>query len=244
MKHKIFLTFFILLTLISKNINAQPIQVFNTAGDSKKISGGNYYAYNIGEPIIGTGGHYYTQGFLQPNYKSSTILNVSAFTTAMSCQNSNDASIILNVNGVNSPYTYKWYKNGTLLSDKTNSLLNIAQGTYSYSVSDSIGNLRTGNFVVNNGTGECKIVIYNGISPNNDGYNDFFNIKYIENFPNNEVSVYNRWGNLVWNGKNYDNQSVVWKGEDASGTVLVAGTYFYIVVIDGSKTIGWVELIR
>lgn len=74
------------------------------------------------------------------------------------------------------------------------------------------------------------ITVYNGISPNGDGLNDTWIILYIEvldETKNNNVSVYNRWGDLVWEAENYDNIERVFKGLNKSGNELSSGTYFY-----------------
>jgi len=68
-------------------------------------------------------------------------------------------------------------------------------------------------------------------SPNGDGINDVFEIKGIQEFPNIEVSILNRWGNLVYSKKQYDN---TWNGKcneglQYGGNDLPEGTYFYII---------------
>lgn len=40
--------------------------------------------------------------------------------------------------------------------------------------------------------------IYNEFSPNDDGQNDFFYIDCIDRYPNNQLEIFNRWGNLVY----------------------------------------------
>ncbi|WP_339794208.1 gliding motility-associated C-terminal domain-containing protein, partial [uncultured Imperialibacter sp.] len=80
-----------------------------------------------------------------------------------------------------------------------------------------------------------------GFSPNGDGINDAFIIEGIENYPNNTVQIFNRWGNAVFEVKGYDNRSKVWASESNIGLILGAnkvpdGTYFYLVDLgDGSK---------
>lgn len=84
--------------------------------------------------------------------------------------------------------------------------------------------------------------IYNEFSPNDDGQNDFFYIDCIERYPNNQLEIFNRWGNLVYYQKGYKN---TWDGkEEGSAKTLPEGTYFYILDLgDGSKkTSGWVYL--
>lgn len=76
------------------------------------------------------------------------------------------------------------------------------------------------------------VQIPDGFSPNGDGVNDYFVIPGIEHFPENEISVYNRWGSLVYNEKGYEN---LWDGKSnnkmALGGALEAGTYFYVLIL-------------
>ncbi len=74
-----------------------------------------------------------------------------------------------------------------------------------------------------------ELVIYNGISPNEDGINDVFTIGGINNFPDNEVRIFNRWGNQVFLRKGYTNDAAfdgTWQGKS-----LPDGTYFYLIEI-------------
>ncbi len=77
-----------------------------------------------------------------------------------------------------------------------------------------------------------------GFSPNGDGVNDFFVIRGIKYYPNNEFQVLNRWGNLVYKEKGYNN---TWDGRSAygpkiGGDELPEGTYFYILDLgNGTK---------
>ncbi|RAU84446.1 ice-binding family protein [Pontibacter arcticus] len=60
-------------------------------------------------------------------------------------------------------------------------------------------------------------------SPNNDGKNDTWVITNLEKFPENEITIMNRWGSEVYKVKNYNN---TWNGQG-----LEAGTYFYKVKV-------------
>ncbi|MFZ9046288.1 MAG: gliding motility-associated C-terminal domain-containing protein, partial [Cyclobacteriaceae bacterium] len=72
-------------------------------------------------------------------------------------------------------------------------------------------------------------------TPNFDGFNDNLIFEGIQNFPNNSVQIFNRWGNVVWEIKGYDNSSNVFSGTvNAGGTlrngsILPDGTYFYVL---------------
>ncbi len=80
--------------------------------------------------------------------------------------------------------------------------------------------------------------IFSAVSPNGDGLNDTFIIQGIAQFPNNELSIFNRWGVEVYNKKGYDN---TWGGISegratiAKGEELPVGTYYYVLKIDGLK---------
>lgn len=82
---------------------------------------------------------------------------------------------------------------------------------------------------------DYDIEVFNAISPNNDGINDFFHIKNIDKYPDNTVEIYNRWGVKVYDAKSYNESDNVFKGySDGRSTVnrgekLPTGTYFYIL---------------
>jgi gliding motility-associated-like protein len=74
---------------------------------------------------------------------------------------------------------------------------------------------------------EPPLVFYNTITPNNDGKNDFWTIKNIENYPFCKVEIYNKWGQQVYQNVGYGN-SQKWDGTN-NGKPLSSGTYFYIL---------------
>jgi gliding motility-associated-like protein len=85
------------------------------------------------------------------------------------------------------------------------------------------------------------IIIFSGLSPNGDGVNDFFTIDGIGEFPNNELSIFNRWGNEVYNKQGYLND---WDGT-WRGKLLPDGTYFYVLSLgDGREYSGYVQIHR
>jgi gliding motility-associated-like protein len=72
-----------------------------------------------------------------------------------------------------------------------------------------------------------ELTIPDVITPDGNGVNDAFVIKGLEdNFPRNELYVYNRWGNEVYSSVDYRND---WEGT-YKGQTLPAGTYFYILI--------------
>ncbi|MEH6408236.1 MAG: gliding motility-associated C-terminal domain-containing protein, partial [Leeuwenhoekiella sp.] len=88
----------------------------------------------------------------------------------------------------------------------------------------------------------ADIVIHNVMTPNGDGLNDIFMIEHIENFPNNTVQLFNRWGVEIYNSTGYNPKiDNVFKGfSDGRATVrrgdrLPTGTYFYVVSYERSE---------
>ncbi|MEZ4983040.1 MAG: gliding motility-associated C-terminal domain-containing protein [Saprospiraceae bacterium] len=83
--------------------------------------------------------------------------------------------------------------------------------------------------------------IYNGFSPDGDGENDTFVINGIEDYPDNLVRVYNRWGNLVFEKKGYRGTwDGTWEGKD-----LPDGTYYYLIDLgDGKLFSGFLQINR
>jgi gliding motility-associated-like protein len=74
----------------------------------------------------------------------------------------------------------------------------------------------------------------NGITPNGDGKNDEFVFDILLNnppdaFPDNEIVIFNRWGDEVFHAKPYLND---WRGTNNKGNDLPQGTYYYILRLD------------
>jgi gliding motility-associated-like protein len=134
--------------------------------------------------------------------------------------------------------SYQWSPS-TYLSDPnaSNPFANPRETTtYSVLVTDDFGCTITMSVDV---TVICDtLLIPNGFSPNGDGVNDGYEIEGIENFPGNILYIYNRWGNLIYKAKDYQNN---WTGEcNVSGVnygqKVPAGTYYYILDLnDGQK---------
>ncbi|WP_321372201.1 gliding motility-associated C-terminal domain-containing protein [uncultured Draconibacterium sp.] len=95
----------------------------------------------------------------------------------------------------------------------------------------------------------CELIIPDGFSPNEDGYNDYFEMRFVcaegeqtfeELYPEARIEIFNRWGNQVYEQENYGNVTR-WGSTDAwwNGTSmhdmqigndkLPAATYFYIL---------------
>ncbi len=79
------------------------------------------------------------------------------------------------------------------------------------------------------------LIIHDVVTPNGDGLNDIFFIKGLENYPDNTLSIYNRWGVLVYKANGYGSNSKFFRGfSEGRVTInkankLPVGTYFYVL---------------
>ncbi len=97
--------------------------------------------------------------------------------------------------------------------------------------------------------GDLPLRPYEGITPNGDGDNDYWQIDGIDFYTENKVRVFDRFNNLVFEMPGYNNENKVWKGDANRGIVtggLPEGTYFYNIDLgDGSPPVsGFVVLKR
>lgn len=87
-----------------------------------------------------------------------------------------------------------------------------------------------------------KVVIPNAFSPNGDGINDKWNIKALTSYSNYELSVFNRYGQIVFTTKDY---SKPWDGT-YNGKPLPVGTYYYLINLTQGLPLlkGYVVILR
>ncbi len=97
---------------------------------------------------------------------------------------------------------------------------NSLDGTYQVTVVDDCGHTDSATVIVDP---QCAIIVPNVISPNGDGQNDVFYIQGIL-ASQSTVRIYNRWGQIVYEKQNYQNN---WAAKD-----IPDGTYYYEVKVD------------
>lgn len=69
-------------------------------------------------------------------------------------------------------------------------------------------------------------------TPNNDGYNDFWQIKGVSNFPNSQISIYNRYGKLI---KRLTSNDIGWDGL-YNGDIMISNDYWFRADLGNGKT--------
>jgi len=84
---------------------------------------------------------------------------------------------------------------------------------------------------------DCDVEVVNVFSPNGDEQNDELVFQYLTSFPGNQLTVFDRWGNLVYQKSNYGNN---WRAEGEA-----EGTYYYVLTIPGKQDLtGSFTLVR
>ncbi len=153
-------------------------------------------------------------------------------------------SAIISFDEFNLATNYEWRDaSGTLVG--TNSrLIDAYPGDYTVTFTAENGCSYEAEFTI-----ETSLTIYNGVSANADGKNDFLLIDCIDYFPNNNVKIYNRAGQRLFEVDGYNNTSVRFEGFSnvgGGGLQLPVGTYFYVVDLGtGEDPVqGYLELVR
>ncbi|MEO0038312.1 MAG: hypothetical protein RIQ59_1523, partial [Bacteroidota bacterium] len=106
-------------------------------------------------------------------------------------------------------------------------------GIIVHDLSDSTSN--TGDSATVTEIKGCQVEVFNAVTPNNDGNNDYFYIRGLDCFPENSVEIFNRWGVEVFEVENYDNNLRAFKGYSEGrvnvnqSDALPNGTYYYIL---------------
>jgi large repetitive protein len=170
-----------------------------------------------------------------PALQVEVTTSMHAHGHAIGTFNGTDGSIALDVSGGMPPYSFLWSGQGTGAMQS-----GLAAGTYTVQVIDGAGCSRTLDITL---TAPQDLEMPTAFSPNGDGHNEFFVIRGLEAYPSNTFTVFNRWGNVVYDRLNYRNN---WDGLSSMGGELPSGTYFVILTVNqGTRTLqGYVDMRR
>jgi gliding motility-associated-like protein len=141
---------------------------------------------------------------------------------------------IYNVDNV----TFEW-KNaaGTVLGSGA-TLTVVETGKYYLTVTPS-GQSISCPVTVETQVDNTSCLIPRGISPNNDGSNDAFDLTTLDV---KELKIFNRYGQEVYSKRDYTNE---WIGQGSNGDELPTGTYYYMIERSNGETkTGWVYINR
>ncbi|GHA65529.1 hypothetical protein GCM10007389_18010 [Pontibacter akesuensis] len=114
-------------------------------------------------------------------------------------------------------------------------------GNVSVTASNGACTTPSSNLMPNEKLAQNELHFPNVFSPNGDGDNDKWLIRNIENYPENELTILNRWGSEVYRSKSYKQN---WTGDKLS-----EGTYYYVMrvkVCGGEEKVfkGFVMIVR
>ena len=200
-------------------------------------------------------------GATNPVFTSTTLRNGQTVTLRLSTINECGQPVTAVSNGVvvqiQPPVVVNAGPDKEILAGTSVTLEGTADGTYPVTWTPALGltippsdplrpiaaPLVTTTYTLSAGTGGCAsfdqvtvtvrpaIRIPNAFTPNGDGRDDTWQIEFIEQYPDNTVNVFNRWGNKVFSAENYSRANE-WRG-DINGQPAPVGTYYYVVVTKG-----------
>lgn len=161
------------------------------------------------------------QSSLDISILNSDSLIVTVDVINESCPEQYDGSISTNVESGTSPYFYNWNT-----GDTAKVMENLTAGNYILTVKDA-NNCESIILIPIEVLGENCIEIPTAISPNNDGANDAWVINGLDDYPDANVEIYNRWGSLIFSTNEYHND---WDGT-YNGKIIPAGVYYFVITI-------------
>lgn len=203
-----------------------------------------------------TQGYYYVQGTDSESCMNIDSLFVNVITDVPASAPSDTSlcpgeKLILHGTG---GVSYVWSGPDGFYSEEQNPLVSndldfINSGWYTLTVVDTNGCLGYDSTLVQiTNSGDC-LKFPNLITPNFDFSNDTWVVTGLDKFEFAEVSIFNRWGNLVYSSSPYNND---WGGEVNEGTTVdgnngkvPVGTYYYVVNLnEGEDSIhkGYLEV--
>jgi gliding motility-associated-like protein len=200
-------------------------------------------------------------GATNPVFTSTTLRSGQTVTLRLSTTNECGQPVTAVSNGVvvqiQPPVVVNAGPDKEILAGTAVTLEGTADGTYPVTWTPALGltippsdplrpiaaPLVTTTYTLSAGTGGCAssdqvtvtvrpaIRIPNAFTPNGDGRDDTWQIEFIEQYPDNTVTVFNRWGNKIFSAENYSRANE-WRG-DINGQPAPVGTYYYVVVTKG-----------
>ena len=152
-----------------------------------------------------------------------TDMVVEVFTTPVTCWQTSDGTATAAVTGGQQPIQFAWSDPD---SQTTATAIGLAEDVYSVTVTDNIG-CTLGFLATVDPTEEC-LFIADALTPNGDGINDRWVVGGLEFYPQSEVEVFNRWGQLLFRSK----PGTTWWDGTYNGALLPASDYYYVITVE------------
>jgi gliding motility-associated-like protein len=135
--------------------------------------------------------------------------------------------------------TYTWYSDDqlTLVLGTGSTMMPIqVNGTNYYYVTETVNGCEGLADTVTITIQDCEIIVPTAITPNGDGVHDTWEIVDLDAvYPNNVVTVYNRWGNMIYQSEEGNYNGKPWDGTYEGNSLPVASYYFVIDFNDEDK---------
>jgi gliding motility-associated-like protein len=151
-----------------------------------------------------------------------TDMVVEIFTTPVTCWQTSDGTATAAVTGGQLPIHYEW---SDPAGQSTATAIGLSEDVYSVVVTDDIG-CTLGFLATVDPTEDC-LFIADAITPNGDGVNDRWVVGGLEFFPQSEVEVFNRWGQLLFRSQ----PGTTWWDGTFNGALLPASDYYYVITV-------------
>ncbi|MFN6014930.1 MAG: gliding motility-associated C-terminal domain-containing protein, partial [Flavobacteriales bacterium] len=130
--------------------------------------------------------------------------------------------------------TYTWYTDPSLTSGSffgTGSTISpqAMNGTVTYYVTETLNGCEGSASTVTITIEDCDIIVPTAFTPNGDGEHDVWEIIDLDNvYPMNAVTIYNRWGNVVFKSEEGNYSAKPWDGT-YEGNPLPVSSYYFII---------------
>ena len=163
--------------------------------------------------------------------------SVPQFTLESGCvENAYMITATVGNNAGTTPLIFSWTgPNNYASSENPINIIGLEKGEYFLTVTNTEGCSFSDSIEVPS----TLCVIQQGVSVNDDGDNDTFNLS---GFDVTNLKIFNRYGMIVFEQNNYTDQ---WHGQDYNNNELPVATYYYLVkLLTGESKTGWVYLIR
>ncbi len=202
----------------------------------------------------GVGGTQYTVNYVVNCLASSDVNvtvnpipnapTVSGVPTSSLCSNAPLSVLLVTGNGG----TFTWLDHNNLTVSITNSYSPLAiLGVSQYEVFETFNGCDGPSTLISIDYIKCDIFVPTAFTPDNNNVDDIWELKDIDViFPNNEVSIYNRWGALLFKSEKGKYETKPWDGKFNGEELPVASYYFIIEYNDDNmkNSTGTVSIIR
>lgn len=228
------------LTITVTSTNASCYGVANGTATATVSGGSGNYTYQWGDPQNQTTPTAYNlsagayQLEINDGAGNDTIVfavvqqpdMIHTHASVIGAKCTSNGSIQMNVTGGTPPYSYTWSHTGTTIYPPA--INGLAAGTYTVVVTDA--NACTSDTSITVSDLDCEVRGEIAFTPNGDGIRDEWIIYHIEFFPNAFVTVFNRWGQKVFES---EGEYQRWDGTHM-GKPVPDAVYYYVIYRDRS----------